>query len=44
MEKQKKRNEINNKYKWDLTPIFKTDKEWLDNFTEKHIDKLLINN
>ena len=32
MEKQKKRNEINNKYKWDLTPIFKTDKEWLDNY------------
>jgi oligoendopeptidase F len=25
---QKERNEIENKYKWDLTPVFKTDEAW----------------
>ena len=30
MERQKTRNEIDEKYKWDLTTIFKTEKEFLD--------------
>ena len=28
MEKQLTRKEVDNKYKWDLTPIYKNDKEW----------------
>lgn len=34
MIKQKTRNEINDKYKWDLTAIFKNDEEFL-----KELDK-----
>lgn len=30
--KQKKRNEIDNKYKWDLTLIYKSDDEWYEDF------------
>lgn len=42
MEKQKLRNEIDIKDTWDLTPIFKTKKEFLNNFEEvkKEIDKV----
>lgn len=28
MEKQLTRSEVNNKYKWDLTPIYKSDEDW----------------
>ena len=28
MEKQRKREEIEEKYKWDLTTIYKTDEDW----------------
>jgi len=28
MEKQKTRSEIEEKYKWDLTTIFKSDEDW----------------
>ena len=28
MEKQLTRSEVNNEYKWDLTPIYKTDEDW----------------
>ena len=34
MEKQLTRSEISNEYKWDLTPIYKSDKEW-----EKDLEK-----
>ena len=34
MEKQKLRSEIAEKYTWDLTPIFKTKKEFLKSFNE----------
>ena len=30
MEKQKLRSEIDNKYKWDLTTLFKTDTDFLN--------------
>lgn len=34
MEKQKLRSEIDNKYKWDLTTIYKSDKEFLNNLSD----------
>ena len=34
MEKQLTRSEISNEYKWDLTPIYKSDKDW-----EKDLEK-----
>ena len=37
MEKQKTREEIDNKYKWDLTTIYKTDEEFLNDL--ENIDK-----
>ncbi len=45
-EKQKKRSEISNEYKWDLTTIFKTDEEfnnYLDEIKNK-VDKLKTEN
>ena len=42
MEKQKKREEIDNKYKWDLTTIFKTDEDFLKEYdiVSKEIEKI----
>ena len=42
MEKQRKREEIDNKYKWDLTTIFKTDEEFLKEYEIifKEIEKI----
>jgi len=34
MEKTKKRSEIDNQYKWDLTKIYKSDKECLKDLEE----------
>ena len=31
---QKKRSEISNEYKWDLTLIYKSDEDWYENFEE----------
>ena len=36
MEKQKLRSEIDNKYKWDLSSIYKTDEEFLSDINKLH--------
>ena len=40
----KNRNEVEDKYKWDLTKIYKTDKDYLKDIkkVDKEIDKLTI--
>lgn len=52
MEKQKTRDQIEDKYKWDLTTIFKNDNEWNDEYIkakskmynlEKYKEKILDN-
>ena len=42
MEKQKTRNEIDERYKWDLTTIFKTEKEFFENIkiVSKEMEKV----
>ncbi len=40
----KKRSEIDQKYKWDLTPIYKTDKDWLDEYNKVSNDINEVNN
>lgn len=42
MEKQKTRDEIEEKYKWDLTTIFESDNDWYDelNIVSKEIEKI----
>lgn len=42
MEKQKLRSEIDEKYKWDLTPIYSNKEAWLKDFSlaEKEIEKI----
>ena len=41
MEKQRKREEIEEKYKWDLTTIYKTDEDWYDELSKvsKELEK-----
>ena len=39
MEKQKLRSEIDNKYKWDLTTIYKSDEEFLKSMKEMMLDE-----
>lgn len=43
MERQKTRKEIDEKYKWDLTTIYKNDEEWYDNLeiVKKEIKNIL---
>lgn len=42
MKEQKTRSEVNNEYKWDLTPIYKTDKDWYKDLelAKKEIKKI----
>lgn len=42
MEKQKKRNEINIAYKWDLTKIFETEEKWNEEYINLNSDIQII--